>query len=198
MGRPVEMFQQIQACARQVVDVQQLPSGRAGAPVGHVGRATGFGLVIAADECRQQMRAGRRKVVAWPVQVGGHRRDPRQAMLAAHRLDRKDAGDFGDRVRVVGRLQRTGEQRALRDRLRGEFRVDARRAQEQQPRHPRRHGGIQQVDLDLEVFRQEIGRVGVVGQDAADPGRRVDDDLRPRLENEVERRGPIRQIKLGA
>ena len=58
------------------------------------------------------------------------------------------------------------------------FRVYAGGAKEQQPRYPRGHGSVEQVDLDLEVFGQEISGIGAVGHDAADPGRSVDDDLR--------------------
>ncbi len=76
----------------------------------------------------------------------------------------------------LGQLQRTGDARSPGS---AAGRVSGRQAQERSrgtppPRHPA-------VDLDLEVS-DEIGQVGVVGQDAASTGRRVDDDLRPRLE----------------
>ena len=67
------------------------------------------------------------------------------AVLAAQRLDLQDAGDLGDGVGVVGRLERPGEQAVLADRLVGVLGVDAARPEEQQtagrrcaPRRPAR------------------------------------------------------------
>src|SRR5277367_2217277 len=132
--------------------MQQLAPRCSGAPVRHFRRATGFGLVIAADECGQQVRSARGKVVTRPVQVGRHRGDPRQTVLTPDRLYLKDAGNLGDRVCVVRRLKRPGEKRALRDRLGGELRVNAGGAKKQQPRYPGGYSSVEQVDLDLQVL----------------------------------------------
>ena len=93
-------------------------------------------------------------------------------MLPAQRLTQLDAGDLGDRVPLVGGLERAGEQRFFADRLLGELRVDAAAAQKQQAPHPGAPGRFDHVGLDLEVVEQEISWVAVVGLDAAHLGRR--------------------------
>ena len=65
------------------------------------------------------------EIVARPVEIGRHGRDEVAAVLAAIGLRQLDAGDLGDGVPLVGRLQRAGEQRVLGDRLRRELRIDA-------------------------------------------------------------------------
>ena len=73
------------------------------------------------------------EIVARAVEVGRHGGDVVAAMLPAVGLGQLDAGDLGDRIPFVGRLERAGEQCVLVDRLRRELRIDAARAQEQQP-----------------------------------------------------------------
>ena len=53
-------------------------------------------------------------------------------MLAAIGLAQLDAGDLGDGIPLVGRLQRPGQQRVFVHRLRRKFGIDAGRAEEQQ------------------------------------------------------------------
>ena len=79
-----------------------------------------------------------------------------------------DPGDLGDRVGIVGRLERPGEERGLGDRLRRQFRVDARRPEEQQPVDIGGVRGLKQVGLDAQVVVEEVHRGGRVGHDPAD------------------------------
>ena len=106
------------------------------------------------------------------VAIGGHQADGIKAMLPAQRLKQLDAGNLGDRVPLIRGLQRRGDQRFFADRLLSEFRVDAAATQKGLEPHPAAPGRFHHVGLDLEVIEQEISRVGVVGLDAAHPGRR--------------------------
>ena len=118
-------------------------------------------------------------------------------MLTPDGLHLQDAGDLGDRVGVVGGLEVAGEQRVLADRLRRELGVDARRAQEQQPLGAVRDGGVHHVDLDLQVLGEEVDRVGVVGEDAADLGGRQHHVARLGLGEEREHLVAVLEVQLG-
>ena len=96
---------------------------------------------------------------------------------AAVGLAQLDAGDLGQRVPLVGRLERAGQQIVLADRLRAVARVDAGGAEEQELAHAHGVGGADQVELDQQVVGEEVDRAGGVGEDAADPGGGDDHDL---------------------
>jgi hypothetical protein len=57
-------------------------------------------------------------IVAGTVKIGRHRRDEVDAVLAAIGLAELDAGDLGNGVPLVGRFERTGEERIFAYRLR--------------------------------------------------------------------------------
>jgi hypothetical protein len=80
------------------------------------------------DQGRQDVAGGEVEIVLRPVEVGRHGRDEVAAVLAAVGLGELDAGDLGDGVPLIGRLQRAGEQGFLADRLGGEPRIDAARS----------------------------------------------------------------------
>ena len=143
------------------------------------------------------MGAGGGEVVLGPVEVGGHRGDPGQPVLAADGLDLQDAGDLGDRVGVVGGFQVPGEEVILLQRLRGQLRVDAGGPQEQDPLHPVLQGGVEDVDLDPQVLGQEVHGVGVVGQDPADLRRGQHHVPGLGLREEREHRLAVLEVKLG-
>ena len=107
-------------------------------------------------------------VVARAVEVGGHQADGIEAVLLAQGAAELDAGDLGGGIPLIGGLQRTGEQGLLADRLLGELGIDAAAAKEQQAQAAMPPGAFDHVVLDLEVLEQEIGGLGVVGEDAAD------------------------------
>lgn len=156
----------------QIIHMQELAQGGTAAPTGHAGVAALGRFVETTDQGWQHVAVGGVVVVARAIQVGGHQADGIKAVLPAQRLTQLDAGDLGDRVPLIGGLERAGEQRFLANRLLGELGVDAAAAKKQQAPHPGAPGRFDHVGLDLEVVEQEISRVAVVGLDAAHLGRR--------------------------
>ena len=120
---------------------------------------------------RDHMRVLGVEVVARAIQVGGHHAAVITPMLAVVAFTQLDAGDLGNGVGLVRGFQRAGEQRVFTHRLRRHARVDARRTQKQQPLHPGRMRGLDDIGLDHQVVVQKISRIGVVGVDAAHLGR---------------------------
>ena len=78
-----------------------------------------------------------------------------------------------------------------------ELGVDARGPEEQQPLDAVLERRVHDVDLDAQVVAEEVHRVGVVGQDAADLGRGQHDVARPGLGEELEDCVAVLQIELG-
>ena len=104
----------------EIVDVQELAPRRAACPRPRPRRArstfASWNLRISAGRTCELVEI---EVVVRPVQVGRHRRDEVAAVLRAVGLAQLDARDLRDRVRLVGRLERAGEQCVLGHRLRG-------------------------------------------------------------------------------
>ena len=96
--------------------------------------APALGLVEAVDQGGQDVGVLRVKIVTRPVEVGRHGRDVMHAVLSPQCLNLKHAGDLGDRIGVVCRLERAGKQAVLTNGLASKLRVDAARAKEQQLR----------------------------------------------------------------
>ena len=181
----------------QIVHMQKLAPRRARAPHHHLRRAARPGLVELADQRRQHMGIGQIEVIPRPVEIGRHQRDGVEAVLAPVGLTQLDAGDLGDRIPLVGGLQRPGEQAILGHRLGRELGVDAGRAQELQLAHPIAPGGIDHRRLDLQVVAQEIRRIAVVGMDAAHLRRRQKHILRPLGGEKRLHRSGIAQVQFG-
>ncbi|CAL5049018.1 unnamed protein product [Urochloa decumbens] len=159
----------------EVVNVQELTQRRARAPDDDLRGVRRLGLVEPADERGQDVGVLRVEVVLRAVEVGRHGGDGVEAVLDAVGLAHLDAGDLGDGVPLVGGLERAGEERALRNGLRREFRVDAGGAQEEKLADgAAAERGVDDVGLDLEVGGDEVGGEGGVGVDAADLGGRQD------------------------
>jgi hypothetical protein len=87
-------------------------------------------------------------------------------MLAAVDLTKLDAGDLGDRISFVGRLQRPREQCLLGNRLGSFAGINARRAEEQQFFDADAVRCMDDVRFDKQVVVKEVGREGVVGAQA--------------------------------
>ncbi len=117
-------------------------------------------------------------------------------MLPVERFAELDAGDLRDRVRLVGRLERAGEQTALRHRLRRRLRIDAGAAEEQQPLHAGGVGAVDHVGGDREVLVDEVRGPGVVGVDSADLCGREEHELGALTREEIEHPAVIREIEL--
>ena len=162
--------------------MEELAPHRAGAPDVDVRRVGALGLVRLDDQRRHDMALHQVEIVARPVEIGRHDRDEVAAILAAIGLAELDAGDLGDRVPLVGRLERAGQQRLLGDRLRRQTRIDAGGAQQQQlldAGAPRRLDDVRSGWHQVVV--EELGRPRVVGEDAADPRGGEEHRLRPRV-----------------
>ena len=86
------------------------------------------------------------------------------AVLLAIGLTELDAGDLGDRVPFIGRLERAGEERLFLDRLRREFGVDAGRAEEHEPVDVGRMRRVDDVGFDRKIVVNEVRRESVIGQ----------------------------------
>ena len=88
------------------------------------------------------------------------------------RLAHLQARDLGDRIPLVGRLERPGQQALLRHRLRRVPRIDAARAEKQQLAAAVPVRRIDDVGLNREVVAQELRRLGAVGIECRRPWRR--------------------------
>ncbi len=150
-----------------------------------------------ADQCRDDVAVGRMIIVAGTVEVGRHRREEARAVLPVIARAQLDAGDLGERIGAVGRLERPGQQRGLGDRLGGVLGIDAARPEEQQPVDPDAMRRGDHVGLDGEVVADEVGRKRVVGADAADPGGREHDMGGALGRHECRGRRLVRQVELG-
>jgi hypothetical protein len=77
------------------------------------------------NQCRDDLARLQVIVVGRTIEVGRHRRDEVAAVLPSIGTTEHDAGDFGDGIPLVGRLERTGEERRLAHGLRSIARIDA-------------------------------------------------------------------------
>ena len=123
-----------------------------------------FGQVELADHRWDDVGGFQVVVVAWAVEVGGHHGKKLRAVLPVVGPAHLNPGDFGHGVGAVGGLQGAGVQIFLLDGLRTVARVDAGRAQEQQPLDTGAPRLVDDVGLDGEVFADEFRGIGVVGQ----------------------------------
>ena len=150
--------------------MQEFAARRAAAPDGHGGGARQLGLMRLAHHGGDDVRGLQIEVVARAVQIGGHGRNVVMAIFLAIGLAQLDPGDLGDGVPFVGRLQGAGQQRVLGDRLGRKLGIDAGRAQEQKLFHAAQVRGLDDGGLDRQIVEQELRRIGVIGDDAADFG----------------------------
>lgn len=150
-----------------------------------------------AQQCRDDVTVFRVVVVARAVQIGRHHRQIFRAVLAVVAPAHFDTGNLGKRVGPVGGLQRAGEQAVFAHRLRRHLGVDAARAEEHESRHAVLPRAVDHIGLDRQIVADELGRVAVVGDDAAHLGRGQEDVFRPVLgEKGIDRSG-VGQIEFG-
>ena len=138
------------------------------------------------------------EVVVWPVQVGWHDRAVIASVLAVVRFAQFDPGDFGNGIRLVGRLQRTLQQLAFCHRLFCQFRVDTGRSEKQQFVHVVLMRGVNDVALNHHVLVDEIRRIGVVGNNAAHFRRRQIDLVNTFAGKEIMHGAAVQQVQLVA
>src|SRR5690606_27641610 len=112
------------------------------------------------------------------------------------RVAKLDGGDLGDRVGAVGLLQRSSQEVLLLERLGRQLRVDAGGTEIEELAHAATVGGVDDVEAYAQVDVDEVGRVGVVGKDAAYLGGCEDDDLWPLGTEEGVGGGLVAQVEL--
>ncbi len=151
----------------KIIDIEELAQGAAVAPAGDALQAGLLGLMEAADEGGQHMAVLGVVVVVGAVEVGGHDGDVVGAVLAVEELAVLEAADLGEGVGLVGLLQRTGEETALRHGLGSHAGVDAAAAQELEFLAAVLPGGMDDVHLEDHVVVHEVGQGALVGDDAA-------------------------------
>ena len=116
------------------------------------------------------MAVGQIVIVIGAIKVSRHDTDVARAVLAVAAFAQLDASDLGDGVGFVGGFERAGEEVVFLNGLGALSRVDAARTQKTQILDAGLKGAVDDVVLDGEVFVDEVGAVGVVGINAADPG----------------------------
>lgn len=119
---------------------------------------------MVADQCQHHVTGIEVEVIAGAVEIGRHGRDEVGAVLLAVGLAKLDAGDLGDRVPLVGRLQLAGEQRTLDDRLSRELRIDAGPTQEAELLDTGAEGCLNNIGFDDQVIVVEVRRIAIVGE----------------------------------
>ena len=128
-----------------------------------------------ADQGREDVGAFQVEVIVGAIEVGGHGRDEVAAVLLPVGLAELDAGDLGDGVGLVGRLQIAAEQVFLPHGLGAFPGVDAGTAQVEELFDVVEIGGVDHGGVDHHVVVDEFSRPGGVGPDAADgPGHQED------------------------
>ena len=140
--------------------------------------AQGLCLRHLADQRRQDVRVLGIEVVARTIEIGGHGRQVSGLELPVVGPAHLDAGDLGQRIRTVGGLERPGEQILFLDRLRAELGVDTTGAEEEQAIDTGAVAGINHVGLNDQVFANEVCRIKIVGENAADFGSGEKDVMR--------------------
>ena len=98
--------------------MQKFAAGQAAAP--DLNRTPAFpdGRIDLGEQGRQDMAREQVEIVVGAIEVRRHHRGEITAMLAAISLAQFEPGDFGDRIPLVGRLERAGQQAAFRHRPR--------------------------------------------------------------------------------
>ncbi len=118
------------------------------------------------------------KIVIDPVKIGRHHRSIIGAILSIVRFTQLYSRNFGQGIRLIGRLKHTGEQRILTHRLGHILGINTGTAKKQQPFHPAAVGRIDHVGFDHHVDVNKLGRISIIGMDTTHPGRGKDHIVR--------------------
>src|SRR4029453_8728399 len=98
------------------------------------------------------------------------------------RLAKLDPGDLGDRVRFVRWLQWTAQQRAFRNRLWRQLRINAGASEKEQFADAALRGGANNVVLNAQILEQKLHRIIIVCLYPPHFCRRENHDVRVRSE----------------
>ncbi len=146
-------------------------NSRRGEPVPQtaaLGVVLDLGLMKAPHQRRRNVAVVGMIIVAGPVKIGRHHRDEIGAMLQPIGLAQFDAGDLGDGVPLIARLQRARKQHVGRHRLRRQPRIDAGRAEIDELLDGAAMRGANGIERDRDIVGEEVGGEGRVGADATD------------------------------
>ncbi len=113
------------------------------------------------------VRFGRMEVVVDPEQIRRHRRDEVLAVLPSVHLAQFQAGNLGNGVAFVCRLERCGQQTVLRDRLGRKLRIDTRASQEQELLDTVLGGRVNHVGCEYQILVEKIGLARGVRMDSS-------------------------------
>src|SRR5438045_5748545 len=105
--------------------MQKFATRLARSPSNHLSCSAHFSLVCLAQQRGQRVRSLKIEIITRAIKTGGHDRDEIRPIFARKSLTQFYTGNLGNRVRFVGWFKRPAQERALRDRLRSEFRIDA-------------------------------------------------------------------------
>ena len=106
-------------------------------------------------------------VIVRPIEVGGHHGDVVRAILAVEELAILETRDLGEGIGLVGLLEFGGEQAALGHGLWRHAGLDARGSKELELAAAILPSGMDDVHLEDHVVVHEIGKGGLVSDDAA-------------------------------
>ena len=160
----------VDANGGQVIYIQEFPFGCTGSPDCDRLFSHYHCIVNSSDQRRNDMTVLRVVIVSRAVKVAWHDAAEISAVLSVIALTHLDACDLGDGVRLVGGFERAGEQVFFLDRLRAVAWVDATGAEKKQLLDAGLPCFMDHVALDHQILVDELGRVGVVGMDAAHLG----------------------------
>jgi hypothetical protein len=108
-----------------------------------------------------------------------------------------EAGNFGDGIPFVRGFEWGGEEVFFPERLRRVFGINARTAKEKKFFHTRLMCAVDEMILDLEVFVEELGGAGMVGENASNSGGSDEDVFGLLRFVEALNGGGIEQVEFG-
>ena len=120
-----------------IIYMQKLAHGFTTAPYPHFTGPRLFGFVEPPHHGGDYVAVFGVEVIVLAVEVGGHCAAIVPAILAVVTFAEFDASNFGNGIGLIGWLECSGQQCIFLHRLLGHFRINTRRAKEQQLLNPR-------------------------------------------------------------
>ena len=153
---------------RKVVDVKEFAQRASVAPTRHGRQLCNLRVVETFNQRGQHMRARRVIIIVRAVKIAGHDRNKIRAVLPIEIFAVLEPGNFCQRVSLVGLFKRGSQKRVLFNGLRRKFRINARRAREEQFFAIALPRGVNRVHFNQHVVVHCIRRPISVGDNAAD------------------------------
>ena len=166
---------------RHVAGIDEIPRWPARAEERYAGQILFAGLDELADHRRHDVRCFPVEIVVFAVHIARHQHDGIEPVLLAIGSGEQEEHEFGRGIRCALRLGIALPELVLADGRTGRGRIAAPAHEADQLPHCRAAGCFEDEHRAQQVLVAEIGRVGAVGEDAADLGRQVHEDRRPLL-----------------